>query len=88
MARHVTGVVDDDIPGATSLEQLQTVVDLRVAVAHDLLDAAIEQTRAIPAIEHRDLMPARERVLDLVRSDKSGATEEEEVQGAVTGHDF
>src|ERR1051325_3076295 len=78
-------IVDDDVPLA-ALEG----VELTVAIADQLLDSRRQFVRMrFAAIEDRDLVPARERVLHLEWAGESSAAENQNLErfcGFLRGH--
>ena len=85
MSRDVPGVVDHDVPAAAALERAQSVVDSRIPVADELLDLVAEQSRVAATVEHRDLVAAGKRVLDLVRADETRPAEKQDRQPVFRG---
>ena len=69
-------VVDADIPVA-ALQRLQVG---GVAVAEQLLDRARPGALLLAAVEDGHLVPARQRVADFVRPDKTGAAQDQKLQ--------
>jgi hypothetical protein len=73
---HARRGVDDRVPAPAS----QRVEIACVAVAVERLDVRVEVWARPPAVEERDLVPARERRLDEVAPDEEGAAEEQDPQ--------
>ena len=80
VARHVARIVDDDVPGPLAFERLQAVAHVPVPVTREFLDLAAEQAGLVAAVEHGDVVAAVQRVVDLVRTEKAGAAEKQDVE--------
>jgi hypothetical protein len=87
MARYIARVVDDSVPGPLAFERLKAVTDVCIAVAREFFDLVAEHAGLAASIEHRDVMATIQRMVDLVRPEKSGTAEKEDVELFVRGRD-
>ncbi len=68
------------LPANADHVSARSAIDVRIAVTDQFLDAVAEQARVAAAIEHRDLVTAREGVFDLVWPNKASSTENKDGQ--------